>query len=90
MALLVLATVRDPLWASVYLLVFGFGTLLGMTIVTTGLALPLSAATRRWGGAARVLRVSTGTLSLLFGAWLIYQIGWKDGLFLTIPHWTPH
>ena len=89
-ALLVLATVRDPFWASIYLLVFGLGTLLGMTIVTTGLALPLSALTRRWGGAPGVLRVATGTLSLLFGAWLVYQIGWKDGLFLSIPHWSPH
>jgi high-affinity nickel-transport protein len=85
-ALLVLATVRDPLGACVYLFVFGLGTLLGMTIITTGFALPLSAAARRWGGAPRILRLSTGTLSILLGAWLIYQIGWRDGLFLTIPH----
>jgi len=89
-ALLVLAAVRDPLWACVYMLVFGLGTLLGMTLVTTGLSLPLSAVARRWGGASRILRLSTGTLSLLLGAWLIYQIGWRDGLFLTIPNWAPH
>lgn len=89
-ALLVLATVRDPLWECAYLLIFGFGTLLGMMIVTTGLALPLTAVTRRWGGSARVLRLATGALSLLFGVWLIYQIGWRDGLFLTVPHWSPH
>ncbi|HEX7077167.1 MAG TPA: HupE/UreJ family protein [Candidatus Eisenbacteria bacterium] len=88
-ALLVLATVRDPRWACAYLLVFGIGTLLGMTLITTGLAYPLGAAARRWGGAGRLLRLSTGALSLLFGAWLIYQIGWKDGLFLAVPHWTP-
>ena len=89
-ALLVLATVRDTLWECAYLLIFGFGTLLGMMIVTTGLALPLTAVTRRWGGSARVLRLATGALSLLFGVWLIYQIGWRDGLFLTVPHWSPH
>jgi high-affinity nickel-transport protein len=88
-ALLVLATVHDPRWACGYLLVFGFGTLLGMMVVTTGLAFPLSAVTRRWGGSARVLRYATGALSLLFGAWLIYQIGWREGLFLAVPHWTP-
>jgi len=89
-SLLILATVRDPVWACVYLLVFGLGTLLGMTLVTTGVSLPLSAVARRWGGASRVLRLSTGALSLLFGAWLIYQIGWRDGLFLAVPSWTPH
>ena len=89
-ALLVLATVKDPLWACGYLLIFGFGTLLGMTVVTTGFALPLSAAARRWGGSARALRLATGALSLLFGVWLIYQIGWRDGLFLAVPRWSPH
>jgi hypothetical protein len=60
-----------------------------MMVITTGLAFPLSAVTRRWGGSARVLRYATGALSLLFGAWLIYQIGWREGLFLAVPHWTP-
>lgn len=89
-ALLVLATVRDPRWACGYLLVFGLGTLMGMVLVTTGFALPVAAAAQRWGGAERLIRVSTGALSLVFGLWLIYQIGWSDGLFLSVPRWTPH
>ena len=89
-ALLVLATVRDPRWACLYLLVFGVGTLLGMGLITTGFALPLAMAASRWGGTGRLIRLSTGTLSLLFGAWLVYQIGWHDGLFLGAPHWQPH
>jgi len=89
-ALLVLATVRDPRWACLYLLVFGLGTLLGMAIITTGFALPLAMATNRWGGMERLIRLSTGALSLLFGVWLVYQIGWHDGLFLNVPHWQPH
>lgn len=88
-ALLVLATVRDPGWACGYLLVFGLGTLLGMALITTGFALPVATAARQWGGAARLIRLSTGALSLAFGLWLVYQIGWQDGLFLTTPHWTP-
>ncbi len=89
-ALLVLATVRDPRWACVYLLVFGFGTLVGMALITTGFALPLAAAARRWGGMGRIIRLATGALSLGFGIWLIYSIGWQDGLFLAVPHWQPH
>jgi len=89
-ALLVLASVRDPRWATLYLLVFGAGTLLGMALITTSIATPLAAATRRWSGFGRAARLATGTLSLLFGAWLIWQIGWRDGLFLATPVWTPH
>ena len=88
-ALLVLATVREPLLACVYLLVFGVGTLLGMTLITTGFAVPVATAAQRWGGAERLIRVSTGALSLVFGVWLAYHIGWGQGLFTAAPNWTP-
>jgi hypothetical protein len=89
-ALLVLATVRDPWWGCAYLLVFGFGTLAGMALITTSFAAPLAVASRRHTGFARAARIATGAVSILFGTWIVYQIGWKDGLFLSIPHWTPH
>ncbi len=89
-ALLVLATVRDPLWACGYLLVFGFGTLLGMTLVTTGFALPVATASRRWGGATRLINVTTGVLSVAFGLWMAWHIGWGEGLFLASPTWVAH
>jgi ABC-type nickel/cobalt efflux system permease component RcnA len=81
-ALLVLATVRDPVWACGYLLVFGAGTLIGMALITTGLALPVASAARHWGGTRRMMRLSTGAVSLAFGLWLAYQIGWRGGLFV--------
>lgn len=90
-ALLVLATVREPGWAVGYLLVFGLGTMLGMATITVGMASPLAFATRRWPGFGRWTRLATGSLSVVFGLWLVYQIGWHDGLFLAAsPHWTPH
>jgi high-affinity nickel-transport protein len=89
-ALLVLATVRDPRAACAYLLVFGMGTMAGMALITTGFAAPLSAASRRWSGFGRGARLATGAASVLLGAWLVYQIGFKDGLFLATPQWTPH
>ena len=88
-ALLVLATVRDSRWACAYLAIFGFGTLAGMALITTGIAAPLALASRRFTGFARTARLATGAISLLFGAWLIYQTGWANGLFSAAPHWTP-
>ncbi len=89
-ALLVLATVRDPWWACGYLLVFGLGTLIGMALITTGIASPLALAERGGPSTGQHIRLFTGALSLAFGVWLIVRIGWIDGLFRAIPHWDPH
>jgi high-affinity nickel-transport protein len=55
-ALLVVATVREPRWACAYVLVFGVGTLLGMAVITTGLALPVVLAAQRCEGINRAIR----------------------------------
>jgi hypothetical protein len=89
-ALLVLTTVHQPRWAFAYLLVFGLGTLIGMTLITTGLALPVAAVAHRWHRGDQMIRVATGAMSVAMGVWLVYQIGWTDGLFLAVPTWTPH
>lgn len=88
-ALLVLSLIHDSLWACGYLLVFGAGTLIGMTLVTTGFAAPLSIASRRWPHFERATRLATGVLSVAFGVWLVWQIGFVDGLFRAVPLWTP-
>jgi cytochrome c biogenesis protein CcdA len=89
-ALLVLATIHDPRWACAYLLVFALGTMIGMALVTTSMAAPLAHAARRWPAFGHGTRLATGALSLALGAWLIYQIGWVDGLFGSAPNWHPH
>lgn len=88
-ALLVLATVRNAPWAVGYLALFGIGTIAGMMLISAGFAAPLASATRRWPRLGPWVRVTTGALSLAFGAWLIVQIGFVDGLFLAHPHWAP-
>jgi len=88
-ALLVLATVRSLALALAYLATFAVGTLVGMALITTGFALPLSAGSRRWPRFATTLRIATGLLSVGFGLWLVWQIGFVDGLFGARPTWIP-
>jgi high-affinity nickel-transport protein len=80
-ALLVLATVRDPVAACAYLLVFGLGTILGMVLVTVAFTSPVVALHERfrWSGAG--LRLATGLLSIAVGAWVMIETGWLGGLF---------
>jgi nickel/cobalt exporter len=88
-ALLVLSTIRSPVWATVYLLIFGAGTMLGMMFMTTALAVPLAYAGNRFAQVSRCLGLASGVLSLSFGAFLVYQLGVLGGLFTSHPHWTP-
>jgi len=89
-ALLVLATIQDPAWAVAYLLVFGLGTVAGMVLVTTILAVPFAYTSHRLAPMHRRLQIATGLLSVGFGVLLAYQIGYLDGLFTANPQWMPH
>ncbi len=88
-ALLVLATIRDPWWAAGYLLVFGVGTIAGMMLVTAAVAVPFAATAGRFAWLNRHLATASGVWSLAFGLWMAYQIGVVDGLFGANPHWSP-
>lgn len=89
-ALLVLTTIRDPRWAAVYLLVFGVGTIAGMILITAAISLPVVLAGKVSSRVGWGLRVSSGLISLGFGLFLAYQIGFAGGLFSGHPQWTPH
>jgi len=88
-ALLVLGTIRDPRWAVGYLAIFGAGTIAGMVLITTALALPLAAARGAFTRAGRWLTVAAGVASVALGLFLVYRIGFVDGLFTASPRWTP-
>jgi len=89
-ALLVLTTIRDAGAALFYLLIFGVGTVMGMMLLTTAMAVPVALASQRYGSLERVLGRATGLASIAFGAFLAYQIGFVDGLFLGDVSWDPH
>ena len=89
-ALLVLTTVRNPGWAVLYLLVFGVGTIVGMMLITSVIALPIAYTGARASRLNRGLRVASGLISLGFGLFLAYQVGIGDGLFTGHVQWTPH
>ncbi len=80
-ALLVLPIIPDPKWAMCYLLVFGLGTIAGMMLITAAIAVPVTYSTR-FQFFHRHLASAAGVLSLGFGLFLVYQIGFVDGLFI--------
>ena len=88
-ALLVLTTIHNPKWAVLYLLVFGLGTIAGMMLVTGAMVLPFAYAGVRFARLNQGLRVASGLISVAFGLFLVYELGFVNGLFTSHPHWTP-
>jgi high-affinity nickel-transport protein len=88
-ALLVLGTIRESRWAVFYLLVFGLGTIFGMMLMTIAFAVPFTIAGNRFAWLNKGLVTATGIVSLIFGLFVAYHIGFVDGLFTADPSWTP-
>lgn len=88
-ALLVLSTIHNPVWATMYLLIFGVGTMIGMMCMTATIAAPLAYAGDRFSEVSRYFGVASGVVSLSFGCLLVYQLGYLGGLFTSHPEWTP-
>ncbi|MGH7355047.1 MAG: high-affinity nickel-transport family protein [Candidatus Rokuibacteriota bacterium] len=65
-ALVVLATIRTSAGAVAYLLVFGLGTIAGMTVLTAAMAYPLASALR-FRRVHRWLAAGTGACAIAFG-----------------------
>jgi high-affinity nickel permease len=87
--LLVLTTIHDSRWAVAYLFIFGLGTIAGMMVITVAMASALNYAGSRSQWINRRLSLATGFLSVAFGLFLVYQMGFHQGLFTSHPVWTP-
>jgi ABC-type nickel/cobalt efflux system permease component RcnA len=81
LALLVLATVPTILAGCLYLLLFGAGTTVGMTLMSLALGVPLVMARRRGIWLSRGLRAAAGLGSLGIGLALAWRTGVAGGLF---------
>jgi len=88
-ALLVLTTIRTPVAALAYLLVFGIGTIAGMMLITAVIAMPFTFSQARFTRLNKSLGMASGVISLCFGLFIVYQMGFVNGLFTQNPNWVP-
>ena len=81
LTLLVLASIESPLAGLAYILLFGLGSVLSMGVMTILIGLPFVFSAGRLPNLNRAIQFGVGTLSIVFGGFLMYQIGFVDGLF---------
>jgi len=88
-ALLVLSTIQSFRWAIAYLLAFGIGTIIGMMLITLTIASTFSFGQARFSSLQRHFGLVSGVVSVAFGLFIAYQIGFVNGLFTGHVNWIP-
>lgn len=79
--LLVLSTIPSPMIGMAYILVFGVGSIGGMMLMSLFVSLPLRLTASRFRRAHLTVRGLAGLFSLGFGLFMVYEIGFVEGLF---------
>jgi high-affinity nickel-transport protein len=80
-ALLVMSTIRNSFWSAVYLGVFGLGTIAGMMLISIGMAVPVAISPVQSTKFERLMVLGSGVLSVGFGLFIVWRIGFSEGLF---------
>lgn len=80
MVLLTMSTVQTVWEGAFYILCFGLGTIIGMLFFTTILGIPFVMSTNNMKLNHSLTRI-TGLISILFGLYYMYNLGFSEGLF---------
>ncbi len=79
--LLVLSTIQSPLVGLFYIFIFGFGSIGGMIAMSALVGVPFHLTANRFARANFAIRGLAALFSLMFGASMVYEIGFVEGLF---------
>ena len=79
--LLVLSTISSPAVGLTYIVIFGIGSIGGMMLMSALVGLPMRLTAKRFTRANLMIRGLAGLFSVSFGLFMVYEIGFVDGLF---------
>jgi hypothetical protein len=77
----VLGTIPSPLAALAYIVIFGFGSIGGMLLLSGIISLPFILTARRFSAMNRSIRMIAGFASVAFGMFLGWEIGAEQHWF---------
>ncbi|MGI9067938.1 MAG: sulfite exporter TauE/SafE family protein, partial [Pyrinomonadaceae bacterium] len=80
LTLLVLTQIDSLLVGLLYLLLFGFGSIVGMLLMSGLIGLPFTLSSRKLISVHYALQLVAGGLSIAFGVWYAYETGIASGL----------
>lgn len=75
LVLLSLGALRSPVWGFVHIAMFGFGSILGMALLSGAIAVTLRLTSARRGRAYVGLPAAVGLATVALGCWIVLRIG---------------
>ena len=78
--ILVLSTINEIFQGVYYILLFGIGSIIGMTVISFFVGIPFIYSAKKFPYIEKYLRVVAGILSIVFGLSIVYEIGFVEGL----------
>lgn len=82
--ILILSTIRNILSGIYYILLFGIGSIVGMTLISFIIGIPFHYSTKKIPSVEKYLKIITGMVSIIFGILMIYEIGFVEGLIVKL------
>ena len=79
--LLVMTSIQSVMEGLLYIVVFGFGSVVGMMIISTMISLPLVYTAFHFARFPRAITTFASLASIALGTAIIYEIGFVKGLF---------
>jgi ABC-type nickel/cobalt efflux system permease component RcnA len=78
--LLILSTFNSLILGIIYILLFGIGSMVGMAIVGGIISIPFIYSSKKSRSIYTFIQYLTGFISIGFGSYLIFKIGYLEGL----------
>lgn len=82
LALFVLTTINIIWLGLIYILIFSIGSAAGMMLVSGIISMPFKLISYKLEKAQKILSITAGLISTLFGFTIIYEIGFAGGLLI--------
>jgi sulfite exporter TauE/SafE len=80
--LLILTEISSPVVGLLYILIFGIGSIGGMLLMSAFIGLPVHFTAKNFSRVNWAVRFLAGAFSLVFGLFMVYEIGFVEGLFV--------
>lgn len=73
LTILVLSTTQSVIEGLYYILIFGIGSIVGMSMISILIGLPFILSNKKFPPLERYIRLTTGVISIIFGTTIIYE-----------------
>jgi len=81
LTLLVLTQIKSPILGALYISLFGFGSIVGMLLMSGLVGLPFALTSRNFSRLHQRLQTAAAVLSIGFGLWYAHATFFASGLF---------